>query len=61
VWTFFTAAVPASLARALGMALLRRAIDARDGMSLASHDRLFPSQDFLPTRSKGGAPPPAAP
>ncbi|MFE2611026.1 Ig-like domain repeat protein [Streptomyces mirabilis] len=55
VWIFFTAAVPASLARVLGMALLRRAIDARDGMSLASYDRLFPAQDFLPTHSKGGA------
>ncbi|PVE04335.1 TOTE conflict system archaeo-eukaryotic primase domain-containing protein [Streptomyces scopuliridis] len=55
VWIFFTAAVPAGLARALGMALLRRAIDARDGMSLASYDRLFPAQDFLPTHSKGGA------
>jgi hypothetical protein len=47
--------VPAILARALGMALLRRAIDAREGMSLASYDRLFPAQDFLPIHSKGGA------
>ncbi|MEW1914343.1 histone-like nucleoid-structuring protein Lsr2 [Kitasatospora sp. NPDC085895] len=55
VWTFFTAPVPARLARALGMAMLRRAMDARGGMSLASYDRLFPAQDFLPTHSKGGA------
>ncbi|WP_051970783.1 TOTE conflict system archaeo-eukaryotic primase domain-containing protein [Kitasatospora azatica] len=55
VWIFFTAPVPAALARAMGMALLRRAIDARHGMSLASYDRLLPAQDFLPTHSKGGA------
>ncbi|WP_412075660.1 TOTE conflict system archaeo-eukaryotic primase domain-containing protein [Streptomyces xanthophaeus] len=55
VWTFFTSPVSAGVARALGMALLRLTIDARDGMSLASYDRLFPAQDFLPTHSKGGA------
>jgi superfamily II DNA or RNA helicase len=55
VWTFFTAPVPAGLARALGMALLRNAIDARGGMSLASYDRLIPAQDFVPTHSKRGA------
>lgn len=55
VWTFFTAPVPAALARALGMALLRCAIDARGGMSLASYDRLIPAQDFVPVHSKRGA------
>ncbi|MEV1177929.1 hypothetical protein AB0J09_57025, partial [Nonomuraea sp. NPDC049784] len=55
VWIFFTAPVAAGLARALGMALVRRAIDARDGMSLSSYDRLIPSQDFVPTHSKKGA------
>ncbi|MQA97392.1 MAG: helicase [Streptosporangiales bacterium] len=55
VWTFFTAPVPAGLARALGMAMLRRAIDARGGMSLASYDRLIPAQDFVPVHSKRGA------
>ncbi|MFE3900135.1 hypothetical protein ACFXPY_07115 [Streptomyces sp. NPDC059153] len=42
VWTFFTAPVAAATARTLGMALLRRAIDARGQMTLASYDRLFP-------------------
>ncbi|MEV5506533.1 TOTE conflict system archaeo-eukaryotic primase domain-containing protein, partial [Streptomyces orinoci] len=53
VWTFFTAPVPAATARTLGMALLRRAIDARGQMTLASYDRLFPAQDFLPDKAKG--------
>lgn len=53
VWTFFAAAVAAATARALGMALLRRAIDARGQMALSSYDRLFPAQDFLPTQAKG--------
>lgn len=53
VWTFFTAPVAATTARALGMALLRRAINARGQMALSSYDRLFPAQDFLPTKAKG--------
>ncbi|MFL1382292.1 TOTE conflict system archaeo-eukaryotic primase domain-containing protein [Nocardiopsis protaetiae] len=55
VWTFFTAPVPSATARALGMALLRKAIDVRDHLPLASYDRLFPAQDFLPVKAKGGA------
>ncbi|MFZ3475651.1 TOTE conflict system archaeo-eukaryotic primase domain-containing protein [Streptomyces sp. 4.24] len=55
VWTFFTAPVTAATARALGMALLRRAIDARGQMTLASYDRLFPAQDLMPTNAKGNA------
>ncbi|MER6076115.1 DEAD/DEAH box helicase family protein [Streptomyces sp. NPDC001817] len=53
VWTFFTAPVAAATARALGMALLRRAIDTRGQMVLSSYDRLFPAQDFLPTKARG--------
>jgi len=44
VWIFFTALVAAATARTLGMALLRRAIDARGQMTLASYDRLFPAR-----------------
>ncbi|MEO5876919.1 MAG: DEAD/DEAH box helicase family protein, partial [Streptosporangiaceae bacterium] len=55
VWVFFTEPVPAGLARTLGMALLRQAMDGRDGIPLSSYDRLFPSQDFLPTHTKQGA------
>jgi hypothetical protein len=54
-WTFFTAPVPAGLARALGMGVLRCTIDARGGTSLASDDRLIPAQDFVPIHSKRGA------
>ncbi|MCX5357258.1 DEAD/DEAH box helicase family protein [Streptomyces sp. NBC_00124] len=52
-WTFFTDPLAAVTARALGMALLRRAIDARGHMALSSYDRLFPAQDFLPTKARG--------
>lgn len=52
-WTFFAPPVAAATARALGMGLLRRAIDARGQMALSSYDRLFPAQDFLPTQAKG--------
>ncbi|GGJ75164.1 helicase [Pilimelia anulata] len=55
VWTFFTAPVAAATARALGFALLRQTIAGRAQMGLASYDRFFPAQDFLPTRSKGPA------
>ncbi len=54
VWVFFTAPVAAASARAMGLGLLRTAMDHRAGMSLASYDRLFPSQDFLPVNAKGG-------
>lgn len=54
VWTFFTAPVAAATARALGMALLRRAIDARGQMTLSSYDRLFPAQDYQPVKARGG-------
>jgi superfamily II DNA or RNA helicase len=51
-WIFFSDAVPAATARALGMGLLREAIAVRGRMDLRSYDRLFPSQDVLP--SSGG-------
>ena len=46
-WLFFTAPVPAAVARQVGSGLLREAIALRGRMSLASYDRLFPSQDVL--------------
>lgn len=54
IWVFFTAPLAAASARAMGLGLLRKAMDHRAGMSLASYDRLFPSQDFLPINAKGG-------
>ena len=53
VWTFFSAPVEAAAARRLGVFLLREAMAARAELDLASYDRLFPSQDFVPKGSFG--------
>ena len=52
-WIFFTGPVPAETARRLGTGLLREAMALRGQMSLASYDRLFPSQDALPAGGVG--------
>ncbi|MSR65085.1 MAG: restriction endonuclease subunit R [Verrucomicrobiae bacterium] len=51
VWIFFETAIPASLARKLGAALLTRTMERRHQIGLDSYDRLFPNQDTMP---KGG-------
>ena len=51
VWIFFASPVTATSARQLGMRLLRETMIMRAEMDLASYDRFFPSQDFMP---KGG-------
>lgn len=48
VWVFFTGAVSAATARAVGTILLREAMVLRGSMDLRSYDRLFPNQDVLP-------------
>jgi superfamily II DNA or RNA helicase len=53
VWIFFTAPVAASSARRLGALLLREAMARRAELDLASYDRLFPNQDFLPQKGFG--------
>lgn len=53
VWIFFAAPVPAEVARKLGTGMLREAMALRGRMDLASYDRLFPSQDVLPTGGVG--------
>ncbi len=53
VWVFFDGPVPASQARAMGAALLRDAMTTRAELDLASYDRFFPSQDFLPKAGFG--------
>jgi superfamily II DNA or RNA helicase len=53
VWIFFTAGVPAATARSLGAALLREAMTARGELDLASYDRFFPAQDYMPKGSFG--------
>jgi superfamily II DNA or RNA helicase len=52
-WVFFTAPVPAETARQLGTGLLREAMALRGRMRLASYDRLFPTQDLLPSGGVG--------
>ncbi|MHB1210474.1 MAG: TOTE conflict system archaeo-eukaryotic primase domain-containing protein [Acidimicrobiales bacterium] len=53
VWIFFRETVPATLARRLGTLLLREAMNLRGELDLASYDRLFPAQDFMPKGSFG--------
>jgi len=53
VWIFFEQELPASLARKLGMYLLKKTIDTQLGQSIDSYDRLFPSQDALATGGFG--------
>ena len=53
VWIFFTAPVAAGSARQLGALLLREAMARRAEVDLASYDRLFPNQDFLPQKGFG--------
>ena len=53
VWIFFRDTVPATIARRLGTLLLREAMNLRGELDLASYDRLFPAQDFMPKGSFG--------
>lgn len=53
VWVFFMVPVAASVARRLGALLLRAAMSRRGELDLASYDRLFPNQDFLPAKGFG--------
>jgi superfamily II DNA or RNA helicase len=53
VWIFFSAPVAAGSVRKLGALLLRDAMTRRAEVDLASYDRLFPNQDFLPQKGFG--------
>jgi superfamily II DNA or RNA helicase len=53
VWALFAGAVRASTARRLGVHLVREAMTVRAELDLASYDRLFPTQDFMPSGSFG--------
>lgn len=53
VWMFFEQPVPAASARRIGVHLLRDAMTVRAEIDLASYDRLFPAQDFVPKGSFG--------
>ena len=53
VWIFFSEPVPAALARRLGSNLLTEAMESNPGMGFGSYDRLFPSQDVMPSGGFG--------
>ncbi len=50
-WFFFSASIPASVARKLGCFLITETMARRHQLSMESYDRLFPNQDTMP---KGG-------
>lgn len=50
-WLFFSAPVPASVARKLGCFLITETMARRHQLPMESYDRLFPNQDTMP---KGG-------
>jgi superfamily II DNA or RNA helicase len=50
-WFFFTAPVPAQIARKMGCFLITETMARRHQLSMRSYDRLFPNQDTMP---KGG-------
>src|SRR5262249_10049168 len=53
VWLFFADTVPASEARRLGTMLLTRTMNRRPEIGFKSYDRLFPSQDTMPSGGLG--------
>jgi superfamily II DNA or RNA helicase len=53
LWIFFMRPVAAALARNLASTILTNALDRRYQIGLDSYDRLFPSQDTLPTGGFG--------
>lgn len=52
-WIFFSHPIPARLARQLGTIILALAASERYTLGVESHDRFFPSQDFLPSGGFG--------
>src|SRR5262252_3279291 len=53
VWLFFSEAVAAAHARRLGTLLLTRTMNRRPEIGFKSYDRLFPSQDTMPSGGFG--------
>jgi hypothetical protein len=47
-WFFFTAPVPARVAREMGCYLITDAMSRRHELGMSSYDRLFPNQDTMP-------------
>ena len=53
VWLFFSEPVPAAEARRFGTLLLTRTMNSRPEIGFKSYDRLFPSQDSMPSGGFG--------
>ena len=53
IWFFFTDPVPAAEARRLGFTVLTATMAQGAALGVDSYDRLFPSQDILPTGGFG--------
>jgi hypothetical protein len=53
IWLFFSEPVAASEARRLGTLLLTRTMNRRPEIGIKSYDRLFPSQDTMPSGGFG--------
>ncbi len=53
VWLFFSEPVPAADARRLGTLIVTRTMNRRPEIGFASYDRLFPSQDTMPSGGFG--------
>ncbi len=53
VWLFFSEPLPAAEARRLGTLLLTRTMNRRPEIGFKSYDRLFPSQDNMPSGGFG--------
>lgn len=47
-WFFFSAPVPANVARRMGCYLITETMNRRHELSMDSYDRLFPNQDTMP-------------
>ncbi len=47
-WFFFTAPVPANVARRMGCYLITETMNRRHELSMDSYDRFFPNQDTMP-------------
>ena len=53
LWIFFEEAIPARLARNLGSAVIKSAMQKRHSIPFESFDRLFPNQDEIPSGGYG--------
>src|SRR5690606_18907525 len=47
-WFFFTAPIPANVARRMGCYLITETMARRHELGMESYDRLFPNQDTMP-------------